>query len=128
MTSELHRRVFPRRKGWVYVWRVRHPVTGVAVRHGYIGKTRFLKLRLNQHMERSRWRDTATEWDVLWYSSDVTAFGLWWREVWYILTRMPLYNYQWNRLNPRRIPIYEQGRRSAAYWLARSGEQHLSAS
>lgn len=122
------RRVFPRREGWVYVFRARHPATGVLVRHGYIGKTRWLKLRLAQHLERSDWRDTVTEWDVLWYSPDVTAFGLWWREVWYILTRMPLYNYQWNRLNPRRIPKYEQRRRSAAYWFARSGEQHLSAS
>lgn len=74
---------------------------------GYVGKTRQrVGNRIMQHRQSQPWADLIVDHRVLWQSAAVTAFGLWWREIWYIVTRFPVYNYQWNRLNPRRIPIY----------------------
>lgn len=86
-------------------------------RTGYIGKTtQHVPRRIQQHRATQPWSDLIVSWDVLWESRRVTAFGLWWREIYYILTRFPVYNYQWNRWNPRRVPKYraliERGKRN----------------
>jgi hypothetical protein len=77
---------------------------------GYVGKTRkrpYTK-RIAEHRVTQPWSDLIVSHDVLWESRRVTVFGLWWREIYYILTRFPVYNVQWNRIrwNPRRIPPY----------------------
>lgn len=76
---------------------------------GYIGKTRrFVTTRIAEHRKTQPWSDLIVSYDVLWSSSRVSNFGLWWREIYYILTRFPVYNVQWNRVrwNPRRVPPY----------------------
>ena len=99
------------RPGSVYAIAVRHPVTGRRVRFGYVGKTRQLPSnRIRQHRDTKPWADTIVGWEVLWASRRCTGVRLWWEEVWRIVLLRPLYNYQWNRWNPRRIPIYRQHR------------------
>lgn len=87
-------------------------------RTGYVGKTRrrpYTK-RIAEHRRDQPWSDLIVSHDVLWASARVSDFGLWWREIYYIVTRMPVYNYQWNRWNPRRVRRYqaliERGRRN----------------
>lgn len=110
---------FRRRPGAVYRIMTRRPgaMTFARTRTGYIGKTRrFVTTRIQQHRACQPWSDLIVSWDVLWESRRVTAFGLWWREIYYILTRFPVYNYQWNRWNPRRVSKYraliERGKRN----------------
>lgn len=113
------RNPFRRRPGAIY--RIRTAVRPwdltTRSRTGYIGKTtQRVTARIQQHRTSQPWSDLITSWDVLWESRRVTAFGLWWREIYYILTRFPVYNYQWNRWNPRRVPKYraliERGKRN----------------
>lgn len=96
-------------RGWVPLLHGEHT--------GYIGKTtQRVATRIAQHRACQPWSDLIVSYDVLWESRRVTAFGLWWREIYYILTRFPVYNYQWNRWNPRRVPKYraliERGKRN----------------
>lgn len=104
---------FRRRPGAVYRIRTVRPGTHslqfARVRTGYIGKTaQRVERRIAQHRVAQPWSDLIVSWDVLWESRSVSAFGLWWREIYYILTRFPVYNVQWNRIrwNPRRIEPY----------------------
>ena len=110
-----------RHPGTVYQIRVRHPRTGRLVRNGYIGKTRRkVEIRISEHLHGSTrfgsrpqpWAADVVGWKVLWHRDDCSAMRLWWAEVWRILVRFPLHNDQWNRRNPRRIPIYESRRRA----------------
>jgi hypothetical protein len=74
---------------------------------GYVGKTRkrpYTK-RINEHRRTQPWSDLIISHRVLW-TGTCTDFHLWWLEIYYILTRFPVYNYQWNRWNPRRVPVY----------------------
>lgn len=103
-------KIFQRRPGAVYAIRT-EGFSAVRLRPwprlGYVGKTRQrVENRVAQHMKTQPWADLYVDHRVLWSSSRVTDFGLWWREIWYIVTRFPVYNYQWNRWNPRRVPIY----------------------
>lgn len=126
---------FRRRPGAVYRIRTArraHPADPAflfgGARTGYIGKTtQRVQHRIAQHRATQPWADLITSWDVLWESPRVTVFGLWWREIYYILTRFPVYNVQWNRIrwNPRRIPPYvAQTQRGArdGYRHYRTGE------
>jgi hypothetical protein len=117
-------KILKRRPGVIYAirtgytgWRM---TVGPPTRLGYVGKTtqRPYTRRIDQHRRTQPWSDLIVSHRVLWSSESVTAFGLWWREIYYILTRFPVYNYQWNRLNPRRVPVY----RAAA---ERSTRQHF---
>lgn len=93
-----------KRPGRVYAVNVIHPDRGVLVRYGYIGKTRQLVInRLRQHAVCQPWWDTHVGYETLWESQSCTALRLWWEEVWRIVVLFPLYNIQWNKLNPRRI-------------------------
>lgn len=94
--------------GACYRIRVRHPRTGRTVT-GYVGQTRRApQVRIDEHLLGGRseapkvWADTVVSWDLLW-SGKCTQFGLNWRERWYIVSRRPLYNVQWNTHNARRI-------------------------
>jgi len=118
-------KIFKRRPGVVYeitTYRAKGPAGDPArwgAHRGYVGKTtqRPYTRRIDQHRKTQPWSDLIVSHRILWQSTQVTAFGLWWREIYYILTRFPVYNYQWNRLNPRRVPVY----RAAA---ERSTRQH----
>lgn len=101
------------RPGTVYGLRVRDPRSGRVV-IGYVGKTRrHWRTRIHEHLHGSAdtppkaWAPTVTEPFVLWHSPRCTAFGLWWREVWFIRTRRPLYNIQHNTRNRRRVPPWQ---------------------
>lgn len=77
------------------------------VRTGYVGKTRQrVHVRIWQHRVSQPWSDLIEGYRVLW-QGQCSDFHLWWLEIYYILTRFPVYNYQWNRLNPRRVPIFK---------------------
>ncbi len=116
-------KLIKRRPGTIYAIRTARrafnlEIVKPATRLGYVGKTtqRPYTRRIDQHLKSQPWSDLIASHHVLWQGV-CTPFGLWWREIYYILTRFPVYNYQWNRLNPRRIPVY----RAAA---ERSARQH----
>lgn len=115
--------IFKKRPGRVYAVSVLHPESGTHVRYGYIGKTRQLVIsRLAQHAVMQPWWDTHVSYETLWESPACSSLRLWWEEVWRIMVFFPLYNYQWNRHNPRRIPKYKaelRGRSAAFYAAAR---------
>jgi len=94
--------------GTCYRFRVRHPRSGRVV-NGYVGQTRRpVQVRIDEHLLGTAtaapkvWADTVVSWDVLW-TGTCTQGGLNWRERWYIVSRRPLYNVQWNTANRRRI-------------------------
>lgn len=115
------RNPFARRPGAVYRIRVRGHLGA-----GYVGKTRQRPYtrRIDQHRRTQPWSDLIVSYDVLWSSPRCSDFHLWWREIYYILTRFPVYNVQWNRIrwNPRRIPPYV----AAAQRGKRDGIRHYS--
>jgi hypothetical protein len=97
------------RPGTIYCLEVRHPITGRHARNGYVGKTRQLAAnRVSQHLTYQPWAGDITGYRVLWSSRRCTGLRLWWEEVWRIVLFLPLYNYRWNRWNPRRIPVYDR--------------------
>ncbi len=105
-----------------------HPDTGKIV-CGYVGKDSNPPGRPLEHMQGgtsrqpapSPWSDTVVFWARL-YGGRMSRFTLWWLEIVLILTFWPVYNYRWNRHNPRRIPRYVAARRerSAAYRRAKA--------
>lgn len=113
----------------MYAAWVAHPVTGRVV-CGYVGKrSGHLHVRIGEHMyggtsrqpQPSPWSDTVVVWKVL-YAGECSRFTLWWLEIVAITLLRPLYNYEWNRLNPRRIELYVAARRErSAACLARVG-------
>lgn len=116
-------KIFKRRPGAIYEIRTRKSRDTDRTHRGYVGKTRQrVENRVTQHRLVQHWSDLIVSHHVLWSSTRVTAFGLWWREIYYILTRFPVYNYQWNRWNPRRVPVY----RARAERGARNGVRHYN--
>ncbi len=116
-------KILKRKPGVIYAIMTARPGSGLVLTRtvlGYVGKTtqRPHTRRIDQHRKSQPWSDLIVSHRVLWSSESVTAFGLWWREIYYILTRFPVYNHQWNRLNPRHVPVY----RAAA---ERSIRQHF---
>lgn len=117
--------------GTCYRIKVRHPRSGRVVT-GYVGQTvRPVQVRIDEHLlgtvtaAPKVWADTVVSWDVLW-SKRCTQGWLNWRERWYIVTRRPLYNIQWNTHNRRRIEPWRAqrqrvqrvgGGRRRATWL-----------
>lgn len=104
--------------GACYRLRVRHPRSGRVV-NGYVGQTRRpVQVRIDEHLLGTAtaapkvWADTVVGWDVLW-SGRCTQGGLDWRERWFIVTRRPLYNVQWNTGNRRRIEPSRAARQRA---------------
>lgn len=106
------RRLFRIGPGYIYMAVVQHPRSGRRV-CGYVGKTiRDPRTRWNEHQfgggrygsAAQPWSDTIIEWRVLHSSRRMTALGLHLREWINIKCRLPLYNIQMNRANPRRIP------------------------
>ena len=95
------------RYGAIYVIPVRHPEHGGEIT-GWVGQSRCPRLRWAYHRRQQPWADTMLEPFIAWDSPAVTNFGLWWREIWRIVAYRPLYNFEWNRWNPRRIPIWTQ--------------------
>lgn len=94
--------------GTCYRIRVRHPRSGRVVT-GYVGQTRRpVQVRIDEHLYGTAtaapkvWADTVVSWDVLW-TGTCRQVTLNWRERWYIVSRRPLYNVQWNTHNGRRI-------------------------
>jgi hypothetical protein len=103
---------YVRRTG-VWAWLFRRPALG------YVGKTRqWVKARWRQHEASQPWADTVVEWRVIREWKDISGIALWWAEVWRIVLWLPLYNIQYNRLNPRRIRPWtaqRQARRRGRY-------------
>jgi hypothetical protein len=89
------------RFGACYAFDVYHPVTGKEV-CGYVGKTRRKpSVRETEHLKGrpgvppKPWADTVIRFRVIYSSQRVSTFGLWWREIRYILKLKPLYNIQY---------------------------------
>jgi hypothetical protein len=96
------------RRGAIYEIVVAHPDHGRDW-CGYIGKTRQqVPARVGQHLATKPWARAYRRHRTVWSSHHVTNMGLFLREVWTILTRRPIFNHQWNRANPDRIPIPRQ--------------------
>jgi hypothetical protein len=100
--------------GAIYLFLLLHPDTGRVV-NGYVGKSRDPESRMRWHMATKPWAGAVVHWSLLWDHPRVTNFGLFWREVRAIWWRRPICNYQWNRWNRRRIPIYAQRARFATF-------------
>lgn len=125
----IHLSAFRRRPGSIYGVRVIHERTGRVVTAGYIGKTRQrVGDRIDQHLTTKPWRDLVIDHYVIRTGNRVSGWTLWWWEVWAIVSRFPLYNYQWNRHNPRRIPMYiaAERRRSPACRAALAARRQAS--
>ncbi len=108
------------RYGAIYVIPVLDPHTLAGEVTGWVGQSRYPRLRWVYHRRQQPWADTMGEPFIAWESPRVSNLGLWWREIWRIIAYRPLYNFEWNRTNPRRIPIWEQrcqrGARSATFF------------
>lgn len=103
-----------RRPGTVYEVRTIHEKRGTNVR-GYVGKTRQLVVnRAGQHGQTQPWADLIVGVKTL-KAGSFTDLGLWWAEVWRIVLLWPVYNYEWNRLNPRRVPKYVAAERHRSH-------------
>lgn len=95
------------RRGIVYVITAVDPRTGLVV-DGYVGKTRqTIQARVQQHLDLKPWAPAAVDYRPEW-SGRYTNLGLTVREIVSILWFRPIFNFQWNRLNSRRIPIWKQ--------------------
>lgn len=126
MTAPSHLDIWSRYNGVVYLIRGHHPYTG-RTKRAYVGKTvqRPWTKRIDQHLwgrgqyhnPPQPWADTVPGWrpdgsvaeviaagavKILW-EGRCSPFGLWWREIFFILLLRPKYNYQWNRANSSRI-------------------------
>ena len=102
------------RPGIIYAYSGIHPIKGTRIDWIYVGKTRQkLESRHAQHMGYTK-RQDAQPWSDLYPSVRVVfyfkACPEWWLnlvEKWTIKWTFPLFNYQHNLKNPRRIPKYE---------------------
>jgi hypothetical protein len=101
-----------KRPGTVYEVTTVHERTGRLVR-GYRGKTRLVPYtkRIEQHKRLQRWGDLIVTSRVL-AEGNWNGLQLWWAEVWRIVLGWPIYNRQWNLLNPRRIRVYVAAERN----------------
>ncbi len=127
MTGKVTRFFTVKKYRVVYLAWVLHPVHG-RIRAGYVGKDSCPPGRALEHMNGgtsrqpypSPWADTVVHWTRL-SAGRMTRFGLWWREIVWIVLLRPIYNYQWNRHTQRRIPRYVAARRerSPVYEAAR---------
>lgn len=119
-----------KRQGSVYEVTTIHEQTGRLVR-GYRGKTRkrpYTK-RIAEHRATQPWGDLIVSHRVL-ASGQWNDLQLWWAEAWRIVLGFPVYNYHWNRLCPRRIPIYvaaERHRSAACREALRRGQLAMQA-
>jgi hypothetical protein len=100
-----------KRRRYVYAYDVQHPTSGVTIKNAYIGKTSSpLYYRDAQHRADKVWA-----WAIrgaihpIW-EADCGRVRLWFMEVWFILTRRPAFNVQWNKHNRNRIPPWEASR------------------
>jgi hypothetical protein len=113
----MRRALWHRKHRDIYAAWVLHPDTGRIV-CGYVGKDSSPPSRRTEHMlggtsrcpSPAPWADTVICWRLP-YSGRCSAFTLWWLEIMFIVLLRPIYNYQWNRWNRRRIPIYVAARR-----------------
>jgi hypothetical protein len=100
-----------KRRRTVYGYDVTDLRNGRVHRAAYIGKTSApLFYRDTQHRASQPWA-----WAIvgpirpLW-QADCGRIRLWVMEALFIVVKRPLFNYQWNKHNPRRIPIYQARR------------------
>lgn len=100
--------MFNWRSGIIYAYSCVDPDTGKRIRWAYVGKTRqTLMRRHNQHMPTQPWSDLYPEIRVVFYFSSCPDWFLRLVEKLTIKVTFPLYNYEYNTKNPRRIPKYE---------------------
>jgi hypothetical protein len=100
-----------RRRRTVYAYDVTDLRTGQIAEQAYIGKTaRPLQCRDREHRE-GRAGTPPKVWSghivggiyPLW-QADCGPFRAWYMEIWFIVTREPLFNVEWNKRNRHRIP------------------------
>ena len=96
------------RRGIIYAYSTIDPRTGKRERWAYVGKTRQkLMSRHDQHMKSQPWSDLYPQVRVVWEFSSCPDWWLSLAEKWTIKYTRPLYNYEYNTKNSRRIPKYE---------------------
>lgn len=95
-----------RRRRTVYAYDVRDlRFRSRPVRLGYVGKTSsHISYRDAQNRAGQPWgRQIVGPVRILW-TGECGRVSLWLREVWYITRLRPLFNVEWNRANPDRVP------------------------
>lgn len=100
-----------KRRRTIYCYDVLDLRTGRTARAAYIGKTSApLVYRDTQHRASQPWAWAIRGPILVLWSADCGRIRLWVMEVLFIVVKRPLFNYQWNKHNPRRIPIYQARR------------------
>lgn len=96
------------RRGIIYAYSCVDPATGQREPWAYVGKTRqALVTRHNQHMESQPWSDLYPQVRVIFNFESCPDWWLRLAEKWTIKFTQPLYNYEYNTKNPRRVPKYQ---------------------
>lgn len=97
------------RRRTVYAYDVRDLRTGEITPQAYIGKSVNCKRRDHEHRYGTEtqpakvWaRHIIGDMYPLW-QADCGRFRAWYMEIWFIVTREPLFNVQWNKRNRHRI-------------------------
>lgn len=108
--------MFGWRPGIVYAYSTIDPKTNRRVRWAYVGQTRqSLAVRHNQHMgfvkiwgkyKPQPWSDLYPEVRVVWQFDSCPNWWLTLFEKYTIKTMRPIYNYNYNTRNRRRIPLF----------------------
>lgn len=93
-----------KRRRYVYCYDVVDLRTGELAEAAYIGKSSSdLRYRDAQHRHSKVWAAQIKGDIRTLYAGDCGRIRLWFLEVWFIVTRQPLFNVEWNRRNPHRI-------------------------
>jgi hypothetical protein len=96
------------RPGIIYAYSTVDFKTGKRERWSYVGKTRqTLVKRHNQHMDVQPWSDLFPQVRVVFDFRSCPDWWLTWAEKLTIWVMRPLYNYEYNTKNSRRIPKYQ---------------------
>lgn len=95
----------------VYAYDVTDLRTGEIAAQAYIGKTcRKLEKRDHEHrygtdtVPAKVWASHIVGGIYPLWQADCGRFRAWYMEIWFIVTREPLFNVQWNKHNRHRIP------------------------
>jgi hypothetical protein len=93
-----------KRRRYVYCYDVIDLRTGMLATEAYIGKSSSrLIYRDTQHRHGKVWAAQIKGPIRTLYAGDCGRIRLWFLEVYYIKTKHPLFNVEWNRDNPHRI-------------------------
>lgn len=94
----------------VYAYDVTDLRTGEIAPQAYIGKTVNMKRRDHEHRYGAEtvppkvWAGHIYGGMYPLWQAECGRFRAWYMEIWFIITKEPLFNVEWNKRNPHRIP------------------------